>query len=58
MMGAIAVIAVLLGALMAAPWIYVLMLITLPQTLIVAACAFQATRKDPAPPALRRSRHE
>jgi hypothetical protein len=51
-MVAVAVIALFLGAIMTAPWIFVLMLITLPQTVIVAVCAYLATRGGAARPAV------
>jgi len=44
LMIAVAVVGLILGAIMTAPWLFVLILITLPQTFVVAACAFLAIR--------------
>jgi hypothetical protein len=44
MMIVVAVVALIMAAIMTAPWLILLVLITLPQTLIVAACSLQASR--------------
>jgi hypothetical protein len=42
---AVAVVGLLLGAIMTAPWLILLILITSPQTIVVALCAYQAIRE-------------
>jgi hypothetical protein len=51
MMIVVAVVALIMGAIMTAPWVILLILITLPQTVIVAACALQASRDGAGRPA-------
>jgi hypothetical protein len=60
MMLTVAVIALFLGAIMTVPWLFLLVLLGLPQILIVGLCAFLATRdgaaeRAPDQPAPRRS---
>jgi hypothetical protein len=45
MMLAVAAVAAVFGAFFNAPWLIPLIIITAPQTIIVAACAFQAVRE-------------
>jgi hypothetical protein len=45
MMIAVAAVAAVFGAILNAPWLIPLIIITSPQTIIVAACAFQAIRE-------------
>jgi hypothetical protein len=45
MMLAVAAVAAVFGAIYNAPWIIPLVIITSPQSIIVAACAYQATRE-------------
>jgi hypothetical protein len=45
MMLAVAAVAAVFGAIFNAPWLIPLVVITSPQTIIVAACAYQAVRE-------------
>src|SRR4051795_6408796 len=44
MMIAVAAVGLILGVILEAPWIIVLILITSPQSIVVAACAYLAIR--------------